>query len=40
VTDVHATVMKLLGLDARRLEQPGHKRLEIDYGSPIGEILS
>jgi uncharacterized protein (DUF1501 family) len=40
VTDVHATLMKLLGLDARRLEQPGHKRLEIDYGAPIEAIIS
>ncbi len=40
VTDVHATLMHLLGLDARRLEVPGHKRLEIDYGNPIREILA
>jgi hypothetical protein len=40
VTDVHATLMQLLGLDARRLEVPGHKRLEIDYGHPIREILA
>ncbi len=40
VTDVHATLMKLLGLDARRLEVPGHKRLEIDYGHPIDGIIA
>ncbi|MCA9212101.1 MAG: DUF1501 domain-containing protein [Planctomycetales bacterium] len=40
VTDVHATIMQLLGLDARRLERPGHKRLEIDYGKPIHEIMA
>lgn len=40
VTDVHATLMKQLGLDARRLEIPGHKRLEVDYGEPIEEILA
>jgi hypothetical protein len=40
VTDVHATLMELLGLDARRLEVPGHKRLEIDYGQPIREIIA
>ena len=40
VTDVHATLMHLLGLDARRLEVPGHKRLEIDFGEPIHEILA
>ncbi len=40
VTDVHATLMKLLGLDARRLELPEHKRLEVDYGHPIDEIIA
>ena len=40
VTDVHATVMHLLGLDARRLEVPGRRRLDIDYGQPIREIMA
>ena len=40
VTDIHATVFRLLGLDPRRLDIPGRKRLEIDYGSPIHEILA
>lgn len=40
VTDVHATLLHLLGLDAHRLEVPGHKRLEIDFGQPIAEILA
>jgi hypothetical protein len=39
VTDVHATLMHQLGLDPRRLEVPGQKRLEIDFGSPIKEII-
>jgi len=39
VTDIHATVLHQLGLDPRRLEVPGHKRLEIDFGAPIGEIV-
>jgi uncharacterized protein (DUF1501 family) len=39
VTDIHATVLRQLGLDARRLEIPGHKRLEIDFGEPIRDIL-
>lgn len=39
VTDVHATLFRLLGLDARRLEVPGRKRLDIDYGTPIHDIL-
>ena len=29
----------LMGLDPRRLEIPGRKRLEIDYGNPIQEIM-
>jgi hypothetical protein len=40
VTDIHATVLHQLGLDPRRLEVPGRKRLEIDYGKPITEILA
>jgi uncharacterized protein (DUF1501 family) len=40
VTDVHATVLELLGLDARRLEVPGRKRLAIDFGRPIREIMA
>ena len=40
VTDVHATVMQLLGLDARKLEIPGRKRLDIDFGEPIREIMA
>jgi len=39
VTDVHATVLHQLGLDPRRLEVPGRKRLDIDFGNPIREIL-
>jgi hypothetical protein len=40
VTDLHATVLHQLGLDPRRLEVPGRKRLEIDYGKPIWEIIA
>ncbi len=40
VTDIHATVLSLLGLDPRRLEVPGRRRLEIDYGEPIHEIIA
>ena len=40
VTDIHATLMQQLGLDARRLEVPGHKRLEIDFGTPIQQIIA
>ena len=40
VTDVHATILKLLGLDSRKLEVPGRKRLDIDHGKPIDAILA
>ena len=40
VTDLHATVLHQLGLDPKALEVPGHKRLEIDYGQPIREIIA
>ena len=40
VTDIHATILKQLGLDSRRLEVPGRKRLEIDHGNPITEIIA
>ena len=35
VTDLHQ-----LGLDHQKLEVSGHKRLEIDFGQPIREILA
>ncbi|HXG10746.1 MAG TPA: DUF1501 domain-containing protein [Gemmataceae bacterium] len=40
VTDIHATVLHQLGLDSRKLELPGRKRLEIDHGRPIREIIA
>ncbi len=40
VTDVHATVLHQLGLDSRKLEIPGYRRLEIDHGVPIREIIA
>ena len=40
VTDLHATTLHLLGLDNRRLHFPGRKRLEIDDGNVIHEILA
>jgi hypothetical protein len=39
VTDIHATVLRLMGLDSYRLEIPGRKRLEIDHGEAIHEIM-
>lgn len=40
VTDIHATVLHQLGLDSRQLELPSRRRLEIDHGEPIQEIIS
>jgi hypothetical protein len=40
VTDIHATILHQLGLDSRRLEVPGRKRLDIDHGKPITEIIA
>lgn len=40
VTDVHATIMQQMGLDSRKLELPSRKRLDIDHGAPIKEIIS
>lgn len=40
VTDIHATIMRQLGLDSRKLELPGRKRLDIDHGHPIQEIIA
>lgn len=40
VTDIHATILHQLGLDSRRLELPGRKRLEIDHGTPIHDIIA
>jgi Protein of unknown function (DUF1501) len=40
VTDIHATILHLLGIDSRRIEIPGRKRLEVEHGRPIREILA
>jgi hypothetical protein len=40
VTDVHATILKQLGLNSHRLEIPTHKRLEQDFGNPIDDIIA
>jgi hypothetical protein len=40
VTDVHATILQQLGLYSHRLEVPGHKRLEQDFGHPIEAIIA
>lgn len=40
VTDIHATVLHQLGLNSHLLEVPGRKRLEMDHGEPIHQIIS
>lgn len=40
VTDIHATIFHLLGLDPHRLDVPGRKRLDVDHGNIIKEILA
>jgi hypothetical protein len=40
VTDVHATILQQLGLDSRKLEIPSRKRLDVDHGEPITEIIA
>lgn len=40
VTDLHATVLHLLGLDSRKLDVPGRKRLDIDHGRVMTDILA
>jgi len=40
VTDVHATILKQLGLDNHRMQVPGHKRLEQDFGHAIDSIIA
>ena len=40
VTDIHATILHQLGLDSRRLEVPGQRRLDIDHGHPIRAIMA
>lgn len=40
VTDLHATVLHQLGLDPRRLEVSGRKRLERDFGEVMHGVLA
>ena len=40
VTDLHATVLHQLGLDPHRLEVPGRKRLERDFGKVMDGVLA
>lgn len=40
VTDLHATVLHQLGLDPRKLEVPGRKRLDRDFGEVMHGALA
>jgi hypothetical protein len=40
VTDLHATVLNQLGVDGRKLEIPGRKRIDMDRGEVIRGILA
>jgi hypothetical protein len=40
VTDIHSTILQQPGLDSRQFEVPGRKRLEIDHGKAIREIIA
>ncbi len=40
VTDLHATVLHQLGLDPRKLEVPGRKRLDRDFGHVMKGVLA
>jgi len=40
VTDIHATALRQLGLDPLQLEVPGRKRLDMDRGVVIREIIA
>lgn len=40
ITDIHATVLHCLGLNSHKLEIPGRKRLEMDHGMKIDQILA
>jgi len=40
ITDIHSTVLHQLGLDSHRLEIPGRKRLDLECGRPIREIIA
>lgn len=40
VTDLHATVLHLMGINSRLLEVPGRRRLDIDHGNVMTECLT
>jgi len=40
VTDLHATILHLMGLDPARLEVPGQQRLDMDRGQVMRALLA
>ncbi len=40
VTDIHATVQHLMGLDPKTLIVPGRQRLEVDFGEVIHDLIA
>ena len=40
ITDLHATVLHQMGLDPHTLEIPGRKRLDIDRGNVIHDVIA
>src|SRR5262249_10884782 len=40
ITDIHATVLHQLGRDPRKLEIPGRRRLAIELGETIRQIIA
>ncbi|VTR92285.1 protein containing duf1501 : Uncharacterized protein OS=Singulisphaera acidiphila (strain ATCC BAA-1392 / DSM 18658 / VKM B-2454 / MOB10) GN=Sinac_6931 PE=4 SV=1: DUF1501 [Gemmata massiliana] len=40
VTDIHATILHQLGLSPQKLELPGRRRLDLERGKPITEIIA
>ena len=40
ITDLHATVLHQLGLDPSQLEIPGRRRLAMEIGKPILDIIA
>lgn len=40
VTDIHATVQHLMGLDPKTMVIPGRQRLEVDFGNVIHDLIA
>jgi hypothetical protein len=40
VTDFNSTIWKPLGIESRKLEVPGRRRLVIDHDTPIDGIMA